>query len=369
MSVFITFLIIGLFQALLLIFAIVHKKRKRLYPLLVLLIIVAIGLGFRIAYSPQFYADWVKFVQLSDITILLFGPAFLFFIRSVIKPANSKDWKALWPHLIPSFLFIAHFCWRILPVRNSSFLQAELAGAYSFYYTLLLGTGIVLNAFYAYRSLLKLRQYHGPANSRKFLYLVLGINAFTLLSWLVAYLLSITGVESAGLMNLFYQVAFITLSATCIAISYHALTNKDFWIPKVTAKKYAKSRLSTSDLGELGNRLQRHMVSQKAYLSQNLSLNDLSAALRINKVELSQVINQHLGKGFADWVNEYRVEEFISRVESDQYLHLTFMGIAMESGFNTKATFNKAFKKIKGSTPSSYFAKKNREESPVLSNV
>jgi AraC-like DNA-binding protein len=57
---------------------------------------------------------------------------------------------------------------------------------------------------------------------------------------------------------------------------------------------------------------------------------------------------------FQDFINKYRVEEFIERLKNDQNNHFTLLGIATDVGFNSKSSFNAIFKKYKGLTPTQF---------------
>ena len=69
---------------------------------------------------------------------------------------------------------------------------------------------------------------------------------------------------------------------------------------------------------------------------------------------LSQIINQYEEKNFYDFVNSYRVEEFITLAKKDIDKNFNLLGLAYESGFNSKSSFNQVFKKITGKTPSEF---------------
>lgn len=96
------------------------------------------------------------------------------------------------------------------------------------------------------------------------------------------------------------------------------------------------------------------MDTDKPYLEADLSLADLARRLHTNPVLLSQVINTGTGRNFNDFVNEYRVEEFKRQVREPTNAHLSFLGIALECGFNSKATFNRAFRKFTGQSPKEF---------------
>ena len=69
---------------------------------------------------------------------------------------------------------------------------------------------------------------------------------------------------------------------------------------------------------------------------------------------LSQVINEQLNKNFSELMNCYRIGEFKTRLADPKYGHHSIMGIAYEVGYNSKSSFNEAFKKLNGVTPSAY---------------
>ena len=105
----------------------------------------------------------------------------------------------------------------------------------------------------------------------------------------------------------------------------------------------------------IADRLQKVMEDEKLYIQSELNLQDLAQHLKVNAVHLSATINQVFGQNFNDFINSLRIEEFIRRYQEDVNQRFTMLSLALDSGFNSKATFNRAFKKIKGSSPKEYF--------------
>ncbi|MCO5948000.1 AraC family transcriptional regulator [Mucilaginibacter sp. RT5R15] len=101
-------------------------------------------------------------------------------------------------------------------------------------------------------------------------------------------------------------------------------------------------------------RISRSMEQDRLYLNPTLTLLELSAALKLNSKIVSRHINVGFGKSFNDYVNSYRVEEVKRRLKSGDLAKLTIMGLAMESGFNSKTTFNRIFKSFTGHAPSEF---------------
>ena len=100
------------------------------------------------------------------------------------------------------------------------------------------------------------------------------------------------------------------------------------------------------------------MVDEKIFLEPNLSLADLSIKLKIPQRNLSELIREKSDKNFNQFVNYYRVEEAKKLILDASYDHLNMLGIAFESGFNSKATFYSVFKKQTSQTPT-LFKNKN----------
>ena len=111
------------------------------------------------------------------------------------------------------------------------------------------------------------------------------------------------------------------------------------------------------ELSPLYEKLLDYMTAEKPFLEPELSLADLARRLHTNPVILSQVINTGVGKNFNDFVNSYRVEAFKEAVKKAKNKHLSLLGIALDCGFNSKATFNRAFKKFTGLLPKEFAGK------------
>lgn len=107
----------------------------------------------------------------------------------------------------------------------------------------------------------------------------------------------------------------------------------------------------TADLVPWRDTLLAYMENERPYLDPDLSLNDLARRLKTNTSVLSPVINAGTGKNFNDFVNQYRVDAFKRQALDPANGHLSLLGIALDCGFNSKATFNRAFKKLSGQSP------------------
>ncbi len=101
------------------------------------------------------------------------------------------------------------------------------------------------------------------------------------------------------------------------------------------------------------------MQEDKLYEDAELTLSQLAKKLSTNSSVLSKVINQGFGLNFNDFVNEYRVLAVIELLKAGEQKNQTLLGIAFDCGFNSKATFNRAFKKQVGLSPKEWIEKNN----------
>jgi AraC-like DNA-binding protein len=156
---------------------------------------------------------------------------------------------------------------------------------------------------------------------------------------------------------------FLSLSVFIILIGYFGLKQKEIFIhhsnqnieyitePKT---KYAGMPLKDTDAEQYVSKIKHFMSTQKPYLDANLTLAQLATNLQIPSHILSRVINERFELNFFDFINQYRIEEVKAKISEPKYDNLSLLGIAFESGFNTKSAFNRVFKKIVGMTPSEY---------------
>lgn len=96
------------------------------------------------------------------------------------------------------------------------------------------------------------------------------------------------------------------------------------------------------------------MQTQKPYLNPDLKIHDLAKLINAPSHLLSEYINKKLNINFFEFINQYRVNEFKVRVHCQEYEKFTLFAIALDVGFNSKASFNRIFKQQTQMTPSQY---------------
>ncbi|WP_295715896.1 ABC transporter permease [Mucilaginibacter sp.] len=109
-----------------------------------------------------------------------------------------------------------------------------------------------------------------------------------------------------------------------------------------------------AEMKQRGSWLKKTVQANRYYQDPELNLSSLAEKLDLGPHELSRIINTVLKKSFNDFINEYRVADFVQKMQDPAYEHITLLGIAFESGFNSKTTFNRTFRQMTGKSPAEY---------------
>ncbi|UJH66398.1 helix-turn-helix domain-containing protein [Allomuricauda sp. SCSIO 65647] len=122
---------------------------------------------------------------------------------------------------------------------------------------------------------------------------------------------------------------------------------------QIVKKNNANHRLTEKERNLLEG-LEKYMVQNEPFMNPSLSISDLAEYLQVPSKELSILINHKIHKHFFDFVNEYRIEKAKSIFQSSTDKKLTVLEVLYEVGFNSKSSFNTAFKKYTGLTPTQF---------------
>lgn len=126
-------------------------------------------------------------------------------------------------------------------------------------------------------------------------------------------------------------------------------------IEEITAKK--PPLLDAAKTKEYSNKLLAHISKSKSYLNPDLSLRSLAKEIKLHPNHLSWLLNNSIGKNFNEFINHYRVENFKNVAKDPAKANITVIGLAYDSGFNSKTVFNTYFKKETGLTPKQFLKK------------
>lgn len=115
-----------------------------------------------------------------------------------------------------------------------------------------------------------------------------------------------------------------------------------------------KALLDESAAKGISKKLLELIETQEPHLQANMSLKMLADLMDVHPNQLSWLLNNHFGKSFNDFINHYRIEAFKRLALDPESAHITLIGLAYESGFNSKTVFNTYFKKETGMTPKAW---------------
>lgn len=187
---------------------------------------------------------------------------------------------------------------------------------------------------------------------------ILGIVILASIATITNFLSSIYGADV-----LYTNINLFGITIYVYSIGYMGLRQPEFFAKfeeqvgeeetEATAR-YSKSGLDENTAKTMMEKLTEIMEKEKPYIDNELNLSQLSDAVGISTHNLTEIINTLGGKNFYDFVNSYRVEEVKQRISEKTSGNLTILAIGLESGFNSKSSFNSVFKKHTGMTPSEF---------------
>ncbi|MCU0436513.1 MAG: AraC family transcriptional regulator [Raineya sp.] len=308
--------------------------------------------------------------------LIIAGPLFYFYFLSVtntqfqIKKEHFKHFilPALWGLLI-IVKFVVDFTY-YYPFPKIEALQYGTKG-----YWAELDKSVIANIisyfsffYYVYLTLQKYKAYQG--------YILENFSSTEKIDfvWLRNLLYAIFAVGVVAFVFFMTSTLFIKLSYTQDWVAYLILgilvyyisiygyyTDKPYklhfeekTVTHTIEKTLEKTSQDTLELEAWKGKIEKYILENQSYLNSELTLSELSKALSTNTSYLSRVINEGFEQNFNDFINAHRIKEFVKRIEKGQHKTETLLSVAYDCGFNSKATFNRAFKKIYAQTPVEY---------------
>ncbi|QNR25521.1 helix-turn-helix domain-containing protein [Croceimicrobium hydrocarbonivorans] len=125
-------------------------------------------------------------------------------------------------------------------------------------------------------------------------------------------------------------------------------------LPREKQKSSKQALMDESTEQQFRDELLKLMVEEEPYLNPQLTLRSLSSQLQLHPNQLSWLLNESFGKNFNEFVNTYRINTFKQLALDPSNSHISLLGLAYESGFNSKTVFNTSFKKETGLTPKAF---------------
>ena len=354
-------------------------------------------LGFAGWYDAQPYRDILFYMPMQQ--LLLIGPVIFFYVQSLLNP-SFKFRKKECLHLLPGILYILY---SIVMVITDKLILKE-------YYFLADGIDRDFDAWYQYCGFTSMlfyffisMRYYGLYKKlmlqvisyadmvlfkwvRNFLFAFLSMQVLQLIffvlskmnpffggyigSWwyffifsIIFYYIAITGYSNSietkvpfKLNLLQYQPALLLGESSKLNTIIQNDAYEEAEVIEIEDVKQKKKEDSFL-LNEWKPKIEILLLKDKLYEDPELSLTQMAKLLKTNPSVISKVINQGFQMNFNDLINFYRVEAVKEKLNAGEQKLQTLLGIAFDCGFNSKATFNRAFKKFANVTPKEWLEK------------
>ena len=168
--------------------------------------------------------------------------------------------------------------------------------------------------------------------------------------------IAVVGFEGRAL-GLFMQIIAFLTALNIFATGYRAMRQSEIVLGPFESRpgrRYERSSLTPEYAALYKTRLLGLMEREKSFLDPEITLPKLAQTLEIPVAHLSRVINEHLSRNFFEFINRYRIEEAKRKLAGPDASRDKLITVALDSGFNSLATFNRVFKELAGRTPSEY---------------
>lgn len=302
-------------------------------------------------------------------------PFLYLYVRTLTSKKTFQPWQLL--HFFPVLMSVVLFSgYLALPNQLKLEIYNQQGAGYELEMAINLGAILLSALVYTACSVVVLMRYH-QAIKQEFsstdkvtlnwlLYLTLGMTSILLFvlfgaSDAVVYS-SITGLVLCigyfGIkqVGVFYATAEPNSSVEPVPFAQPTAAIHEAEVPEggSVRAKYDKNKLSEEVVSSIHQLLTELMHEEKPYKNSELTLSELAKRLDVPPNTLSQVINRVEQKNFYEYINAHRVAEFQNLVLQPGSGQYTLLGLAFESGFNSKTSFNRNFKKVTGDAPSDY---------------
>ncbi|MHC1733878.1 MAG: helix-turn-helix domain-containing protein [Bacteroidales bacterium] len=366
--------IIGTFESIFLLLLLLGKKNKSLpdYFLGVIFLLYAISIGSvyleiqNLKNNPAYSA----ITNISWLFLFLHGPALWFYIKSLSDP--DFRFKPLYLlHFIP-FIFFSVFQYynfiNLTVPEKIVFLENDFFKELISYKITVLAVGAstisyniwALNLIRRRRDKL-MQQYSRIEN------IDLGwLNTLTIAA-LVSYSVNVA-LFTLDLIFHFATYKYLMFLTNIFAtvyvlfLGYFGIRQGNIFINSVGVTRKSDVKPASNEIPSPAvttddafiRTLIRNMEEKQPYLDPEITISRLSELLDVRIDFLSEVLNSRLNQNFFDFINKYRIEEFKIQSILKTNSHLSIMGIAYNCGFNSKASFYRAFRKFEGMSPTDY---------------
>jgi AraC-like DNA-binding protein len=340
-------------------------------------------LGFAGWYSVQPYRDIMFYVPFQQ--LFLIGPSIYFYTQSLLNPSfrfQRKDWV----HIVPAMLYLGYRL--IIFITDKIILQQ--------YYFYANGRDKIFDNWYQISGIISMLAYFLLCLKyysiyKKIIFQTLSFADSLLFSWIKRYLIAFLLMQILWLLFFFfypdwgsfkekwwYFLSFSSLMyyigitgysnniKSLISFRISSIENNSVYLLENDTNANITENTSAIELEDVipqnpnpqleewKQKIIDAIEKDEMYQNPNLTLLDLAQKLSTNQTIISKMVNQGFNMNFNDFINDYRVKEMIILLEKGEHKKQTLLSLAFDSGFNSKTTFNRCFKKKTGLSPKEF---------------
>ncbi|WP_138993193.1 AraC family transcriptional regulator [Larkinella sp. C7] len=342
-----------------------NRLPNRLLAILVGLLALA-SLAVGIPIMNPWINLFVDFVPL--IIIMPLGPLMYFYTRSLLEPdfrLGKRERRHFWPVIIDfgsklmAWIFLFGLLFGFFEHTDNRQVGAWM-DTYDKYADIPRWISVTLYGLLSYRWLARFQKTNSDLTAqqragvrwlRQFLMVFAAFQTIWFLH-LIPYILPQT---SNALLDAFgWYPLYIPIAVMIYWLGLGGYFHARHTVLSEPIRKTSPVSLPDELIQETTSGLIKAMETAQLYLDPELTVEKVGRHLRLPAKTVSAVLNQHLGKSFNTFVNEYRVEDVKRRLNDSVSANLTLTGIAFECGFNSQATFQRTFKQMTGFAPKEY---------------
>ncbi len=333
--------------------------------------IFLLSMGFallsKIVWEEELDVKFPYIIPVSELSRFIVAPSFYLSIWYYTHLGKIKFGKK-WMHFIPSIVFILVVSLPyFLSLGNISDLIGERAShILGGLMALVFPVQLIIYWILSYQLLKKHRSsilLFSSQKKERDLKWLLGILVWILFMIVVSMIMKIKEndfLNSVGtylylILTLFMVYSLLRQKEVFLNNKNENLALENIIYPNLSFQtEKPVSRLQDDELLKYKSILNTLLEQEEVFTDPEINLASLADKVGISMNNLSFVINNSYNMNFYALINNYRVEKVKDMLAKKQYSHLTILGIAYEAGFTSKSTFNNAFKKETGLTPSEY---------------
>ncbi len=330
-------------------------------------------LGYANWYSNKTTREILFFVPFMQ--VLLIGPVIYFYTKSLLNTAFKISTKELL-HFIPALLYLMYSL--IIFITDKLILDEfyfyadgrdkDLANWYQ-------SAGVISMSFYLILSLIHYSNY------KKLVFEKVSFAESILFQWIQNFLIAFLAIiilrvllfvlnpEWGEFGSQFWHYIMFSFVVLYISINGYANSVKMSFLSDVNSEninvfdeieikeKPKQEVINQQEIKIWKEKILQLIQEEKIYKNPKLTLFDVAKLLNTNTKTVSNSINSGFEMNFNDFINKYRIEAVKEKLKNGEHQKSTLLGIAFDCGFNSKATFNRAFKKNTSLSPKDYLKK------------